>query len=234
MSNLAAQVRAEMLRICREITQDLRSYPGAQLFNEPVNPEQLAIPNYYKKVKNPQDLGSILDRLNKEQYTDVKIWERDVNTVWANAELYNGKESYVAVIAQEMSRRFKKLKRRLDMKKLSGWMKALHGTQEKLDKLMGCPPSRVGPIFPVGPVTLVDQYAPFGSHELDCLVEASRVCFRPEDYTQITKILQSEAQIENCTDDFKVNVDELSSKSLHRLKDFFRKRIQQMGQVYPV
>jgi hypothetical protein len=228
-----AQVKAEMFRICREITQDLRQFPGAQLFNEPVNPEQLAIPNYYKKVKNPQDLGSILERLNRGEYADVKIWERDVNTVWINAELYNGKESYVAAIAQEMNKRFRRLKQRLDMKKLSGWMKNLHATQAKLDKLLMSPPGGVSPIFPVGPVSMANQYAPFSSHELDCFVEASRVCFKPDDYAQITKILQSEPQIETGADDCKVNVDELSPKALHRLRDFFKKRIQQMGQTYP-
>lgn len=73
---------------CKEITEELRRYPGAQLFNEPVNPDIQSVPGYYKKVKNPQDLGTILECFNRREYTDVKAWERNVNTVWQNSELY--------------------------------------------------------------------------------------------------------------------------------------------------
>lgn len=225
--------QAEIFKICREITEELRQYPGAQLFNEPVKPEQAGVPNYYKKVKNPQDLGTILDRLNRGEYTDVKNWERDINTVWGNADLYNGKDSFVSIIAHHMSKRFTKLKERLEMKKISGWMKHLYLYRERLDRLLLSPPSGVGPIFPIGRVTSSEEYVPFSGHELDCLIEASHVFFRQDDLAQISKILQGEAQVAVESEDFVINVDDLSPKTLHRLRDFFKKRFHQLGQTYP-
>ena len=231
MSNSNQQ---ELLKICKEITEELRRYPGAQLFNEPVNPELQAVPGYYKKLKNPQDLGTILDRLNRGEYTDVKVWERDVNTVWQNAELYNGRDSFVSVIAHHMSDHFKILKRRLDTKKISGWMKFLYIQREKLDRLLLSPPSGVGPIFPIRRAVSSSEYAPFSSRELDCLIEASRIFYKPDDLLQITKILNTENLVPNGQEDVEINVDEVSPKTLHMLRDFFKKRFHQMNQEYPV
>ena len=39
--------------------------------------------------------------------------------------------------------------------------------------------------------------------------------------------------MENPKEELVINVDEISSKSLHILRDFFKKRLHQMGQEYP-
>lgn len=233
MMNRENANQAELLRICREITIELRQYPGARLFNEPVNPEQQSVPNYYKKVKNPQDLGTILDRLEHGEYTDIKLWEKDINLVWLNAELYNGKESYVSVIAHHMQRHFSKLKKRLEMKKISGWMKFLYFSREKLDRLLLSPPSNIGPIFPIHRQINSQEYAPFSNRELDCLIEASRFCFKPEDLMQISKILQTDTNFHIENDDMVINVDNMPPKTLHLLRNYFKKRLIQLGAEYP-
>jgi hypothetical protein len=226
--------QAELFKVCREITEELRRYPGAQLFNEPVKLEHNQSAKYYKKIKNPQDLGSILERLNRGEYTDIKNWERDIATIWSNADIYNGKDSYVSVIAHHMAKRFAKLKERLELKKISGWMKHLYLWREKLDRLLLSPPSGVGPIFPIGRITPASDYAPLTPHELDCLVEASRAFFKAEDVTQVAKILAGESQLAAESDDMVINVDLLAPKTLCRLREYFKKRLQQMGQTYPV
>jgi hypothetical protein len=224
----------DLLRICREITIELRQCPGAKPFNDPIRPDQQSVPNYFRKVKNPQDLGSILDRLNRGEYTDVKNWERDINTVWTNAQLYNGKDSFVAIIAQHMQSRFRKLTReRLESRKTSGWMKLLSTSRQKLDRLLLSPPSGVGPIFPVCRVPSAMEYAPFSNRELDALIDASRAFFKPDDLLQIAKILQGEAQTAVESETFTIHVDDLSPKSLHKLRDYFKKTLSLRGQVYP-
>lgn len=229
MSNTS---QAELLKICREITEELRQYPGAQLFNEPVNSENQQ--HYLKKIKNPQDLGKILDRLKRGEYNEVKTWEKDVNTVFQNAEIYNGKDSFVSVIAHHMAEHFKVLKKRLDTKKISGWMKFLYLSREKLDRLLLSPPSGVGPIFPIRRAPSPSDYAPFSSRELDCLVQASHTGYNKQDLLQITKILMIDDAVPNGQEDLEVNVDKLSPKTLHMLKDFFKKKLHQMNLEYPI
>ncbi|OHT06709.1 Bromodomain containing protein [Tritrichomonas foetus] len=224
---------AELLKICKEITEELSRYPGAELFKEPVNPDHQTAPNYYKKIKNPQDLGSIIDRLDRGEYSDVKSWERDMNTIWQNAELYNGKDSYVSVIAHHMAGQFSIMKKRLEMKKISGWMKYLYLSREKLDRLLLSPPSGVGTIFPIRRQSSDVEYAPFSSRELDCLIEASRYFYKPDDMLQMTKILMSENLPTNESENMIVNIDELSPKALHNLRDYFKKKLHQLGQEYP-
>ncbi|KAH0795829.1 Bromodomain containing protein [Histomonas meleagridis] len=229
MSN--SRLDENLLKICKEITQELREYPGANLFNEPVNTDHQT--NYYKKIKNPQDLGTIYEKLERGEYTEVKSWEKDINTVWQNAELYNGKDSYVSIIAHHMSNHFKKLKQRLDMKKISGWMKYLYLSREKLDRLLLSPPSSVGTIFPIRKPSDYHNYAPFSSRELDCFIEASRAFYNKDDLLQICKILQSEKQFDKQTDEVRINVEDITPRSLHMLRDFFKKRLHQMNQEYP-
>lgn len=70
------------------------------LFNQPVDPEALGLPNYYDVVKQPMDLGTVLGRLTvgeqqdweKCEYQRVEQVYRDVSLVWHNCALYNSRE----------------------------------------------------------------------------------------------------------------------------------------------
>lgn len=221
----------ETLKICKEITAELRAFPGACLFNEPVKQDHPDLRNYYKKIRNPQDLGTILERLERGEYTEVKAWEKDINQVWLNAESFHGKESYVTFIAHHMSARFQKMKERLEKKKISQWMKHLYLSREKLDRLLLSPPSGIGPVFPIGLLSESMNYTPFSSRELDCLVDASRAFFKPEELAQIAKLMQGEPQMQGKAEEVIINVDELTPKTCHRLRDYFKKKLQD---EYPV
>lgn len=70
------------------------------LFNQPVDPEALGIPNYFDVVKEPMDLGTIHERLaaGEEQdwqqcsYQSAGEVFRDVSLVWSNCVLFNNRE----------------------------------------------------------------------------------------------------------------------------------------------
>ena len=70
------------------------------LFNEPVDPVSLGLPNYFDVVKEPMDLGTILSRLSageqqdwaKCEYQTAEAVYRDVSLVWHNCVLYNSRE----------------------------------------------------------------------------------------------------------------------------------------------
>ena len=113
------------LQICEEITKELLKLPGASLFKEPLTNQEENFPKYSQIVKSPQDLGTILSRLKNKEYTNSASWAKDVDLVWTNAELYNGKDTYVAQIARHMQKHCEKLKRKLASRKIIGWMKNL-------------------------------------------------------------------------------------------------------------
>lgn len=70
------------------------------LFNEPVDPVALGLPNYFDVVKQPMDLGTILSKLSageqqgwaKCEYHTAEAVYRDVSLVWHNCALYNSRE----------------------------------------------------------------------------------------------------------------------------------------------
>ena len=70
------------------------------LFNQPVDPEALGIPNYLDVVKQPMDLGTIYNRLSageqqkwqKCEYKTAREVYRDVSQVWDNCVLYNSRD----------------------------------------------------------------------------------------------------------------------------------------------
>ena len=70
------------------------------LFNQPVDPETLGLPNYFEVVKQPMDLGTVLSRLSvgeqenweKCEYQTLEQVYRDVSLVWHNCALYNSRE----------------------------------------------------------------------------------------------------------------------------------------------
>lgn len=219
----------DLFRICKEITIELQQLPGARFFNEPVRQDRADAPSSHKKTKR-QDLSTILERLERGEYTEVKNWERDIGKVWENAEQYYGNKILPRILAQQMQKHFEKLKVRLEKRKISGWIKHLDKTRKKLDRLLLSPPTGVGPIFPIGKITSADDYARFSSRELDCLVDAGRYFVKEEELAQIAQLLQGESQMEGNPEELIVNVDELTPKTQHRLRDYFKKKL---GQDYP-
>ena len=225
----------EIRQICIEIMKELREYPGAYFFNNPVDLEN--IPGYLKKIKNPQDLGSILSKLENDGYTKINDWEKDINLVWTNAEIFNGKDSYVTTIAGHMAKHFLKLKKRVDVRRFSGWMKYIYSAREKIDRLLLSPPPNYDPIFPITYASNI-QYPPFSNRELDSFVQASNYFFKNEDKVQIVKLLHLDPSYESFvdpnTDEIRVNADKLSPKCLNLIRDYFKKQLTKMGQEYPV
>ena len=81
------QMTPERREICLNITKKMMNYPCAKCFLEPVDPSER---EYLEIIKSPQDLTSILSRLENSNYQTVDSWEQDVNLIWYNAEKFNG------------------------------------------------------------------------------------------------------------------------------------------------
>ena len=84
----------------RAVAATMKLKMSKLLFNQPVDPEALGLPNYFDVVKQPMDLGTIFDKLSSAERQDWQESEyesaaevfRDVSQVWQNCVLYNSRD----------------------------------------------------------------------------------------------------------------------------------------------
>ena len=89
----------------------------ADLFHKPVDPEELGLPNYLEIVKNPMDFSTIKKKLNNFCYSNFKEFCNDMNLVFDNCYLFNGKDSNVGNMCTNVKNQYEKLYQQLDMEK---------------------------------------------------------------------------------------------------------------------
>jgi len=93
----------------------LQNRPDAEAFLQPVDWKGLNLPDYPQIIKDPMDLGTIENNINRGVYKNAHEYARDVRLVWSNAKLYNqeGSGIYVVAVALEkmFEQRFAKIKK---------------------------------------------------------------------------------------------------------------------------
>lgn len=231
----------ELQRICLEITRKLRQYPAAKLFNDPVDPKKDNVPDYFKKIKNPQDLGSIYQRLEAGEYKSLAQWEHDINTVWSNAEIYHGgrgtpADTCIPVIcaARYMSSRFKSLKKSLMTHSVDGWAKHLYDLGKEFDHLLSTCPPGLQAVIPKSLDDTTSTLMKFSARDIANLMKASEMVNQPTDIEQIAAILKkNEPQMNIGEEDLVLDVNSLSLPTLHEIRAYYKKQLMDQGLPYP-
>eukprot|EP00854_Cymbomonas_tetramitiformis_P000346 gene346-633_t len=94
---------------CRQIHDKLVRNKLSSMFLEPVNPALYggALDDYFEKIKNPMDLGTVHSKLNSGSYEgNHELFAHDVRLVFQNAMLYNPQEYPVHKYAAKLYIRF--------------------------------------------------------------------------------------------------------------------------------
>jgi E1A/CREB-binding protein len=91
---------------CLEVMKVLQSHQHGWVFNSPVDPVELGLPDYFEVIKKPMDLGTIKKRLENGCYHSIDEFEDHVNLTFDNAMLYNPEGSVVYNMAKEMKDKF--------------------------------------------------------------------------------------------------------------------------------
>ncbi|KAH7434847.1 hypothetical protein KP509_06G037600 [Ceratopteris richardii] len=98
-----------LLSRCKSVLRIVMDYKHAWLFNEPVDPVALDIPDYPLFVKHPMDLGTVKNKLDKKQYKHLPAdFISDVRLTFENAMLYNPPGHDVNTAAKRMLKMFEK------------------------------------------------------------------------------------------------------------------------------
>eukprot|EP01025_Chloroclados_australasicus_P050248 TRINITY_DN5755_c0_g2_i1.p1 TRINITY_DN5755_c0_g2~~TRINITY_DN5755_c0_g2_i1.p1 ORF type:complete len:512 (-),score=63.20 TRINITY_DN5755_c0_g2_i1:502-1860(-) len=81
--------------------------PNVHIFNAPVKAAE--VPDYYKIIKNPMDLGTIGKKLKDGSYNSPIQFQEDMRLVWSNCKHYNGLQSPVGSMGYNASMKFEDL-----------------------------------------------------------------------------------------------------------------------------
>lgn len=76
--------------------RSMQGNPFSEWFRDPVDHEALGLTDYLQVIKEPQDLGSISKKLERNAYMSPEDFARDVRLVWQNAITYNSATSMCA------------------------------------------------------------------------------------------------------------------------------------------
>lgn len=91
-----------------------RQEPESVPFRYPVDPQALAIPDYFEIVKKPMDLGTIRSNILNGKYSDPWEYVDDVWLMFDNAWLYNRKTSRVYRYCTKVNSQLQKAEMRND------------------------------------------------------------------------------------------------------------------------
>lgn len=89
-----------------EVLSALQSHQHAWVFNAPVDPVELGLPDYFQVIKHPMDLGTVRKKLENGVYTKLEQFEAHVVLTFDNAMLYNPEGSVVYNMANDMKLKF--------------------------------------------------------------------------------------------------------------------------------
>ncbi|KAF9181955.1 hypothetical protein BGZ51_005098 [Haplosporangium sp. Z 767] len=103
----------EQLKYCGSVIKELKKHRDAPPFLAPVDPVLLNIPDYPLVIKNPMDLSTVEHKLNNVEYDTIDDFISDINLIFSNCYLYNGRELPVSICAANLEAAFNKLLRRM-------------------------------------------------------------------------------------------------------------------------
>ena len=219
--------------LCIHITQKLMTYPCAKFFLEPVDPKNA--PKYYDIIKCPQDLSSILKRLENNEYNYVGHWKRDIELIWYNAEKYNGSQSEINLLAQSLADHFHRKVKILHIQNISEWTSATYNLAKIMLSTTATPPPSIRKDFPSE--LFADNARVFSDGEFRGLLTALKFLHKPSDRMHIFSILEkydSQTYMESIIKySAPIDLRNLSTQSLLALQLYARERFKEDNRPYP-
>ncbi|XP_041026494.1 transcription factor GTE12-like isoform X1 [Juglans microcarpa x Juglans regia] len=93
---------------CSMILKTLMTHPVGWVFNQPVDPVALNIPDYLSIISNPMDLGTVKSKLEHNMYFSTEEFAADIRLTFSNAMLYNPADNSVYKMAVKLNKIFEK------------------------------------------------------------------------------------------------------------------------------
>ncbi|XP_010943966.1 transcription factor GTE9 isoform X2 [Elaeis guineensis] len=94
------------MRLCASILRKLMNHSFGWVFNQPVDPVKLNIPDYFSIISKPMDLGTVKHKLSSKQYSSTHQFAADIKLTFSNAMRYNPPGNDVHIMAKELDNIF--------------------------------------------------------------------------------------------------------------------------------
>lgn len=94
------------VRQCTIVLKKLMNHQAGWVFNQPVDPVKLNIPDYFSIISKPMDLGTIKRKLERKLYSSTHQFVADVRLTFSNAMQYNPPGNEVHIMAKELNNIF--------------------------------------------------------------------------------------------------------------------------------
>lgn len=229
---MTEKLRREAINAMTEIM----SHPISTLFRDPVVPGDVAPPQYFEIISNPQDLSTIKTQLIDKKYTSVQKWLDDVEAVWANAEQYHGKDTPFAIAAAENRRLWGKIKKNIENSAIGKWCGDVYEYRTQITDIMTQPPSKVKQFTSsLGTARSMKQAQPtLSEKEIHNFILASSQLTTDDDYREMINIItEMQPELETGSQELDVDVSKLNINTINRLKEYIKSKLEKFGLKYP-
>ncbi|XP_059415404.1 bromodomain-containing protein 4 isoform X4 [Carassius carassius] len=92
--------------LLKVVLKSLWKHQFAWPFHSPVDAVKLNLPDYYKIIKNPMDMGTIKKRLENSYYINAQECIQDFNTMFTNCYIYNKSGDDIVLMAEALEKVF--------------------------------------------------------------------------------------------------------------------------------
>jgi len=214
---------------CLAITDYLISQQYCSIFLEPVDPIRDEVPDYFKIIKNPQDLGTIRKRLLNKEYKSISDWKRDMNLIWTNCEKFNGRDSILGELSRFALMMFEKqCKKHLPYSPIE-WVNRITSLYEKINVFLKDSPRSVS--YKFKKLDIPREHSP---EEIQKLSEAVSCLSTRSDVLQLVQLLGLFGiNIEGKRDVVYVSLSELPDQAITALMSYVKERYKALRMEYP-
>jgi hypothetical protein len=227
------KMNPRLSQMCVSVVKELISHPCGFCFAEPeAGLSTEGSKPYTEVITCPIDLNLILTRLVSNEYKIVDLWERDVGMVWYNAEKYWSRNSYNFILAQELSRQFRKLRRQFDLETCAGWTRTWIRLEKRVNHLLANPPKVTKGYLASFAATREQDVFP--EDEYVALLKALPRLTKSDDLLFFNNVLMAYTpKINYVEDPLFVDLRELPVPALVALRDYAVKKFAEKGRPYP-
>ena len=115
------------------------------MFLYPVDPDRDQCPNYLEVITHPMDLSTVASKLDSGEYSSVSQFKGDVELIWSNAIQYNGKKSFIGLIASQLRSLFLNETINLTDNEITDWLSRANSLKTQLSGIMKNEPKTLVP-----------------------------------------------------------------------------------------
>ncbi|XP_077575100.1 bromodomain-containing protein 4-like [Stigmatopora nigra] len=105
-SNRPKRQTNQLQYLLKVVLKTLWKHQFAWPFHAPVDVVKLKLPDYYKIIKTPMDMGTIKKRLETHYYKNAQECIQDFNTMFTNCYMYNKPSDDIVLMAKALEKFF--------------------------------------------------------------------------------------------------------------------------------